>query len=247
MAIVRQLRRDCPWDREQTHASVAHLLIEEAYEAVDAIDRENWDELKRELGDLLLHVVFHSAIAEQTALFTLTEVIEAETEKLVRRHPHVFGDVEVAGVDDVLSNWEEIKLQEGENKSVLEGIPRHLPSLLRAHRMGDKAAGVGFDFPTPSDAWGKVSEEIREFERMSSSDASRTDREAEFGDLLFALVNYARLTGLNAEDALRETNNKFARRFKYVEESLAASGKSPRDSTLAEMDALWDEAKAAGE
>ena len=156
VAIVRQLRRDCPWDREQTHDSVKHLLIEEAYETVEAIDEQNWDELRKELGDLLLHVVFHSVIAEQEGRFTLQDVIQAETDKLVRRHPHVFGETSVDGVADVLSNWERIKLTEGEKRSALQGVPGNLPALLRAQRIQEKAAGVGFDFPEESGAWQKA-------------------------------------------------------------------------------------------
>ena len=243
VAIVRQLRRDCPWDREQTHESVRHLLIEEAYEAVDAIDRGDWSELRSELGDLLLHVVFHSVIAEQSDRFRLREVIEAETEKLIRRHPHVFGHVAVSGVDEVLSNWEQIKMEEGEKRSVLDGIPANLPALLRAHRMGEKAAGVGFDFPTPADAWEKVREEMVEFERVVGSGAPEQVREAEFGDLLFSLVNYARLTGHNAENALRRTNDKFSYRFRYIENELSETGRTTLDANLEEMDALWEAAK----
>ncbi len=243
VAIVRQLRRDCPWDREQTHDSVKHLLIEEAYETVDAIDAGDWDELKRELGDLLLHVVFHSVIAEKDDRFSLEDVIHAETDKLVRRHPHVFGDVDVENVDEVLSNWEQIKLSEGKRKTVLGGIPPHLPALLRAHRMQEKAAGVGFDFPTPADAWEKVREEVEEFERLCGSDASATERDREFGDLLFSLVNYARLTGLNAENALRHTINKFSDRFRYIESELEGKGSSVSEANLEEMDALWEAAK----
>ncbi len=243
VSIVRQLRRDCPWDREQTHESVSHLLIEEAYEALEAIDRQDWDEFRRELGDLLLHVVFHAVIAEQNGRFTLRDVIDAETDKLVRRHPHVFGDVEVENVDEVLSNWEQIKMGEGKKESVLDGIPAHLPSLLRAHRMGEKAAGVGFDFPSPADAWEKVREEVEEFERMNTSGGSNEDREAEFGDLLFSLVNYARLSDLNAENALRRTNDKFSQRFRFVEKELSGVGSSTVEADLSEMDALWERAK----
>ena len=243
VAIIRQLRRDCPWDREQTHDSVKHLLIEEAYETVDAIDSGDWDELKRELGDLLLHVVFHSVIAEKDDRFKLVDVIRAETDKLVRRHPHVFGDVDVEDVDEVLSNWEQIKLSEGTRRSVIEGIPPHLPALLRAHRMQEKAAGVGFDFPTPADAWEKVREEVEEFERLDTSGADSAQRDHEFGDLLFSLVNYGRLTGLNAENALRHTINKFAGRFRFIETELEARGSSVAEAALDEMDALWEDAK----
>lgn len=243
VAIVKQLRRDCPWDREQTHDSVKHLLIEEAYETVEAIDEQDWDELKKELGDLLLHVVFHSVIAEQDGRFTLQDVIEAETEKLVRRHPHVFGDVTVGGVDEVLANWEQIKMKEEQKKSALEGVPGRLPALLRAFRVQEKAAGVGFDFPERDGAWEKVEEEIREYQTLAESGASAQEKEAEFGDLLFALVNYARFTGVNPENALRRTNEKFGRRFRHIERRLAEHGQSMADVDLAEMDRYWDEAK----
>ena len=241
VAIVRQLRRDCPWDREQTHESVKHLLIEEAYETVEAIDEQDWDELKKELGDLFLHVVFHSVMAEQDERFTLREVLKKETEKLVRRHPHVFGDVSVDSVGEVLQNWEQIKLTEGPRRSTLGGVPRHLPALLRAYRIQEKAAGVGFDFPDRHEAWGKVEEEIREFHELAESGSS--EKEHEFGDLLFALVNYARFVGVNPENALTRTNDKFARRFRHIEERLEQSGRSVADADLQEMDRYWDEAK----
>ena len=243
VAIVKQLRRDCPWDREQTHDSVKHLLIEEAYETVEAIDEQDWDELKKELGDLLLHVVFHSVIAEQDGRFTLKDVIEAETEKLVRRHPHVFGDVTVDGVDEVLANWEQIKMKQEQKTSALEGVPGRLPALLRAFRMQEKAAGVGFDFPEQDGAWEKVEEEIHEYRTLAESGAAAQEKEAEFGDLLFALVNYARFTGVNPENALRRTNEKFGRRFRHIERRLAEQGQSMADVDLAEMDRYWDEAK----
>ena len=243
VAIVKQLRRDCPWDREQTHDSVKHLLIEEAYETVEAIDAQDWDELKRELGDLLLHVIFHSVIAEKDGRFTLGDVIEAETEKLVRRHPHVFGEVTVDGVDEVLTNWEQIKMTEGKKTSVLEGVPGRLPALLRAYRVQEKAAGVGFDFPERDGAWEKVEEEIREYRSLVEAGASADEKEEEFGDMLFALVNYARFTGVNPENALRRTNEKFGRRFRYIERRLAERSQSMTDVDLAEMDRYWDEAK----
>jgi len=247
VAVVKQLRRDCPWDREQTHDSVKHLLIEEAYETVEAIDAQAWDELKRELGDLLLHVVFHSVIAEQDGRFTLKDVIEAETDKLVHRHPHVFGDVIVEGVEEVLTNWEQIKLKEGRKKSVLAGVPAQLPALLWAFRAQEKVAGVGFDFPEREGAWAKVEEEIREYREQITDGAPEEAREAEFGDLLFALVNYARLAGVNPENALRRTNAKFKRRFHHIERRLAEQGHTPADVDLAEMDKYWDEAKLLDE
>ncbi len=245
VAIIRQLRRDCPWDREQTHESVKHLLIEEAYETVEAIDVEDWDELKKELGDLLLHVVFHSVMAQERGSFTLKEVIDAETDKLVRRHPHVFGEMDVEGVGEVLANWEQIKMKEGGKKSALDGVPRSLPALLRAQRVQEKAAGVGFDFPAAEGAWEKVEEELREF-RATLREGSEKEREAEFGDLLFAMVNYARFVDVTPENALSRTNDKFSHRFQYIEASLRAKGIAMNEATLEEMDALWDEAKAQG-
>ena len=240
VAVVRRLRRECPWDREQTHASVKHLLIEEAYEAVEAIDVEDYEELKRELGDLLLHVVFHGVMAEEGGRFDLAGLIEAETNKLVRRHPHVFSDVSVGGVGDVLTNWERIKQVEGRRTSVLEGVPKDLPALLSAFRMQEKAAGVGFDFAAETDVWAKVEEEIREFREEKPG---TTDREGEFGDLLFSLVNWARCTHINPENALRRSNSKFRRRFRHVEERLAELGRKWEDADLAEMDRYWEEAK----
>lgn len=247
VAIVKQLRRDCPWDREQTHASIKHLLIEEAYEVVEAIDEEDWDALKKELGDLLMHVLFHSNIAEERGTFTLKDIIEAETDKMVRRHPHVFGDAAADDAKSVEANWEQIKMQErdGEDEpaSVLDGVPDHLPALLRAYRMQEKAAGVGFDFPERDGAWAKVEEEINEFCEVAESETDDDAKEAEFGDVLFALVNYARRVGLNPENALRRTNATFVRRFQHIERRLAESDQTIADVELAEADALWEEAK----
>ncbi len=251
VAVVRRLRRDCPWDREQTHESVKHLLIEEAYEALDAIDAADWPELGGELGDLLLHVVFHSEIAETTSgAFTLEDVIRRELEKLVRRHPHVFGDTEVSGTGEVLRNWEQIKQQEragqsAERRSVLDGVPRRLPALLRAQRVQEKAAGVGFDFPEAAGAWAKVEEEVRELRALVEQAATAEEREAEFGDVLFALVNYARFSGVTPENALRRTLDTFQRRFRHVEARLAEQSRSFDAADLAELDAYWDEAKRA--
>jgi len=246
VAIVKQLRRDCPWDREQTHESVKHLLIEEAYEVVEAIDRNDWDELAEELGDVFLHVLFHSVIAEEGGRFDLEDVIEAETDKLVRRHPHVFGDDAADDPDEVAASWEEIKQQEkdkDESTSVLDGVPDQLPALLQAYRMQEKAAGVGFDFPDREQAWAKVEEELAEFRETVEKEAEADDREEEFGDLLFALTNYARQAGINPENVLRETNDKFTRRFQHVEERLDEKGSSIEEADLAAADRLWDEAK----
>lgn len=247
VAIVKQLRRDCPWDREQTHESVKHLLIEEAYEVVAAIDERDWAGLPEELGDVFLHVLFHATIAEEEGRFTLAEVIEAETEKLVRRHPHVFGEEAASDPEAVASSWEERKQQEKDGKaaesSVLDGVPLHLPALLRAHRVQEKAAGVGFEFPDREEAWEKVKEELSEF-REAVDEEERTDRrEAEFGDLLFALVNYARYADVNPENALRETVSRFMSRFQHVERYLSEQGTTIDEADLSEMRRLWAEAK----
>jgi MazG family protein len=239
--IVHKLRRECPWDKEQTHSSIRHSLIEETYEVVEAIDQCNLEDLKKELGDLLLHVVFHASIAEQANEFTLEDVIKTITEKLIRRHPHVFGEVEVSNSKQVISNWEKIKMTEGRN-SVMEGVPKELPALLRAHRLQDKASKVGFDWEKKEDAWKKVDEEMNELHRAIES-GKQDDVEAEFGDLLFAMVNYSRFINVNPEIALRQTVEKFITRFQYIEKRLKETGKDIHSSSLEEMDKLWDEAK----
>jgi len=239
--VVRRLRRECPWDREQTHESIRYALIEEAYEVVEAIDGSDLEGLRKELGDLLLHAVFHSSIAEEKGEFTLASVIKEETEKLIRRHPHVFGDVKVSGPQEVKRNWEMLKLAEGRN-SVVEGVPRELPGLLRALRIQDKASKVGFDWEKKEDVWKKVLEEVTELEREAK--IGNHDRiEEEFGDLLFALVNYARFLHVNPEYALRRTVDKFIERFQYIETKLKEQGKEITRTTLEEMDKLWEEAK----
>lgn len=239
--IVRQLRRECPWDREQTHASVRHSLIEETYEVVEAIDKNDLNALKHELGDLLLHVVFHTSIAEQYNEFTLKEVIEDITKKLIRRHPHVFGDFKVENSHEVISNWEKTKLTEG-RESILEGVPKELPALLRAHRLQDKASKVGFDWEKKEDAWRKVEEEMRELHAAIES-CEQDKIETEYGDLLFALVNYSRFINVNPENSLRQTIDKFITRFQYIEQRLKEMGKDIRSTSLEEMDNLWEEAK----
>lgn len=239
--IVRRLRRECPWDREQTHESIRYGLIEEAYEVVEAIDAKAIGELKRELGDLLLHVVFHSSIAEDKGEFTLKALIDDVTEKLIRRHPHVFGDAQVSGPQEVKQNWEKIKLAEGRN-SVVEGVPRELPALIRALRIQDKASKVGFDWEKKEDVWKKVQEEMGELQREVTT-GSHDRIEQEFGDLLFAIVNYARTLHMNPEYALRRTVDKFVERFQYIEHRLREQGKEMSEATLAEMDKLWEEAK----
>ncbi|MBI4811574.1 MAG: nucleoside triphosphate pyrophosphohydrolase [Ignavibacteriales bacterium] len=239
--ITKRLRKECPWDREQTHASIRHSLIEETYEVVEAIDNNDIEELKKELGDLLLHVVFHSNIAEEKDEFTLKEVIEQISAKLVYRHPHVFGETKVDGVDHIIKNWEKLKLSEG-RESVLEGVPKELPALLRAHRLTDKASRVGFDWEKKEDAWKKVEEEMHELHHaIEQGDQEKV--EGEFGDLLFALVNYSRFIRVNPENALRQTVEKFVTRFQYIEKRLKEMGKDIHSSSLEEMDKLWEEAK----
>ena len=243
VAIVRRLRRECPWDVQQTHDSTKHLTIEEAYELVDAIDAGDPADIQKELGDLFLHVLFHAHIAETDGTFDLSDVMRSEMTKLVRRHPHVFGDEVVSGTGEVLRNWEAIKRAEraeaGETEappSALDGVPGTLPALLRAERVQEKAAATGFDFPSADDAWEKVREEAGEVRAAASADAL----EDEIGDLLFAVVNYARLRGVVPETALRRTVDKFSRRFQSVEAHL---GDRMAEAGLGEMDALWDAAK----
>lgn len=239
--IVRRLRRECPWDREQTHQSIRHSLVEEAYEVVEAIDHNNWDELKKELGDLLLHVALHSVMAEEKKTFTMDEVLMASMEKLIRRHPHVFGDTEARGAAEVKQNWEKIKMSEG-RRSLIEGIPKELPALLKAHRLQDKASKVGFDWRKKEDVWKKVEEEITEVKEAERR-AEPERIEEELGDLLFALVNYARFLNVNPEIALRKANSKFSKRIRHIEEELRRQGKRMETSTLEEMDGLWDDFK----
>lgn len=239
--LVSILREKCPWDRKQTHESIKDNLIEEAYEAIEALDNQDFDEFKKELGDLLLHVVFHSKMAQESARFDIGEVIFTLMEKLIRRHPHVFGSTKVDDESQVAENWENIKLKEGK-KSTLDGLPAHLPALIRAQRMQEKAANVGFDWPEWNLAWEKLDEELNEFkEALKSKNAESLSDE--FGDVLFSLVNVSRYFELNAEDSLRKTNAKFEKRFRYIEQKLKEQGKTLKDSTLEEMDVFWEEAK----
>jgi XTP/dITP diphosphohydrolase len=243
--IVKRLRKECPWDREQTNDSIKSNTIEEAYEVVEAIDNKNYEELKKELGDLLLHVVFHTQIAEEDNHFAINDVIDAIQEKLIRRHPHVFGEVQVSDSTEVKKNWEEIKLSEG-RESVLEGVPHNLPALQRAHRLQEKAAKVGFDWEKKEDVWKKVIEEIEEM-HQSENEETKDHLEKEVGDVFFAMVNYARFLGINPEDALRRTNKKFVNRFNYVQKKVKETGKAINESNLEEMDKFWNESKKFAE
>ena len=240
--IMKKLRVECPWDRAQTHDSIKGHTIEEAYEVVEAIDHKDYDELRTELGDLLLHVVFHAEIAEGDGRFAIGDVLQAIIEKLIRRHPHIFGDVVVENANDVKRNWEQIKMDEG-RESVIDGIPDVLPALLKAHRMQDKASKVGFDWPHRDDVWKKVEEEVGEL-RDAIGNQTKDEIEEEFGDLLFSLVNYARFVDVNPEDALRKTIQKFSRRFRHIEKRLKDAGKDIHSSSLEEMDRYWEEAKS---
>ena len=257
--IVRKLRVECPWDREQTNDSIKAATIEEAYEVVESTDNKDYGELKKELGDLLLHVIFHSVIAEEGNNFKLEEVIDSIKEKLIRRHPHVFGDVVVEDSEHVKKNWESIKLKEG-RESVLDGVPEIMPALQRAYRLQEKASKVGFDWNNKEDIWKKVIEEIEEMhlEEVKSQSAytkvpadgkskvkneSNEELENEVGDVFFALVNYARFLKINPENALRRTNYKFIKRFNYIENKLKENGKNINESNLEEMDIYWNESK----
>jgi len=241
VSIMRRLRKECPWDREQTHDSIKAATLEEAYEVVHAIDEKDFPELKKELGDLLLHIAFHSVLAEESGAFTIDDVIDSISAKLIRRHPHVFGNVEVENNNDIMRNWESIKLQEG-RKSVLEGIPSAMPALLRAFRVQEKASKVGFDWQNKKDVWDKVTEELKELEEAETN-KNQSEIEEEFGDLLFSLVNYSRFISVNPENALRNSTKKFEARFKYIEEQLSLQGKSVIEATFEEMDELWNQSK----
>ncbi len=240
--VMHIIRKECPWDREQTHESLKDLMIEEVYEAIEAIDKKDYDDLRKELGDVLLHIVFHAEMGAENGRFDIGDVIYGIQEKLIRRHPHVFATTKVSGTAAVKRNWESIKKQEAGNRSVLQGVPEHLPGLLRAQRMQEKAGAVGFDWKKWPEAWKKLEEELGEF-RETLQDADREEQAKEFGDVIFSLVNVGRLAGLNAEDSLRITNKKFRDRFTYIEQKLAESGKSPEDVSLEEMDRLWEQAK----
>ncbi len=247
IALMAKLRGPdgCPWDRKQTTESLKPFLVEECYEVIDALDDGSPDKIKEELGDLLFQIIFHARIAEEQGHFTMHDVIEANIEKITRRHPHVFGDAKLSTDKEVLSNWEELKKKEKgyeDRKSILEGIPRQLPSLLRAHSIQERAARVGFDWNRLDDALPKLDEEIAEFkEALKKEDAAGI--EEELGDLFFTLVNISRFLGVNPEDALRKTISKFIQRFRYLEEHAADAGRSLNDMTLEEMEQLWQESK----
>ena len=239
--IMDDLREKCPWDKKQTFETLRHLTIEETYELGDAILENNLNEIKKELGDLLLHIVFYAKIGSEKNAFDIADVAHGICDKLVERHPHIYGDVEVADEEEVKQNWEKLKLKEGKT-SVLEGVPKSLPAMVKANRIQDKVAGVGFDWEHPEQVFEKLKEELDELQHeVNENNAERI--EAEFGDVLFSMINYARFLKVDPESALERTNKKFIKRFQYLEEKAKAVNKPLKEMTLAEMDVFWEEAK----
>jgi XTP/dITP diphosphohydrolase len=243
LQIMDDLRAKCPWDKKQTLESLRHLTIEETYELSEAILNNDLPELKKELGDVLLHIIFYAKIASETNHFDIADVLNTLCDKLIVRHPHIYGDVKAETEEQVKENWEQIKLKEG-NKSVLSGVSNGIPSLVKAYRIQEKAAQVGFDWETADQVWGKITEELEEFKIELAKPDNKEKTEKEFGDLLFALVNLARKNGINPDDALEYTNKKFRNRFMYIEEKAQQLNKNMIDMTLDEMDAIWNESKS---
>lgn len=240
LTIMDDLREKCPWDQKQTFESLRHLTIEETYELADAISESNYKEIKNEVGDLFLHLVFYAKLGSEINEFDVTDILNGICEKLIYRHPHIYGDTEVNSEEDVKKNWEKLKLKEGK-KSVLEGVPSSLPSLVKAYRIQEKVKGIGFEWSNKDDVWKKVKEEIDEFEVEVSKQSN--EQESEFGDILFSLINYARFIGINPEDALSKTNKKFINRFQLMENLIIEDDKNIQDMNLEEMDVYWDKAK----
>jgi len=247
LTIMDELREQCPWDMKQTMESLRHLTIEETYELSDAIIENDREEIKKELGDLMLHLVFYARIGSEDSDFDMAGIINSVCEKLIMRHPHIYGDVEVKDEHEVKQNWEKIKLREKGDNSVLGGVPQSLPALVKAMRIQEKARGIGFDWEKKEQVWEKVEEEMNEFRRefnISSDEPIDQERaQDEFGDLIFSLINYARFVGINPEDALERTNKKFVRRFRFLENESHKDGKKLADMTLEEMDIYWEKAK----
>ena len=241
LTIMDELREQCPWDKKQTMESLRHLTIEETYELGDAILEANMTEIKKELGDVLLHIVFYAKIGSETNDFDIADVANEICEKLIHRHPHIYGDLKVQDAKEVAQNWENIKLKEGK-KSVLEGVPSSLPALVKANRIQDKVAGVGFDWEQPEQVWEKLQEELGEL-KEEVMQGNKQGMESEFGDVLFSMINYARFLKVNPENALERTNKKFIKRFQYLEQKAKSAGKTLQEMTLAEMDVYWEEAK----
>jgi XTP/dITP diphosphohydrolase len=248
LTVLHTLREACPWDRKQTMQTLRHLSIEEMYELTDAILEEDMSEIKKEIGDLMMHLVFYARIAEEQKAFDIVDVLNSVCDKLIHRHPHIYADVEVKNEDEVKQNWEKLKLKEGQT-SVLAGVPKSLPALVKAYRIQDKVRGVGFDWEEPQQVWEKVQEELSEFNHEIQQHAlegtSMDKAEAEFGDLLFSMINYARFVGINPETALERTNKKFMKRFQFLEQRTGADGKKLQQMTLEEMDVYWEQAKQA--
>jgi len=242
LTIMDDLRTSCPWDKKQTLESLRYLTIEEVYELSDAILDKDMLEIKKELGDLMLHLVFYSKIASETKDFDIGDVLNSISDKLIYRHPHIYGDAEADDAETVLKNWEKLKLNEG-RESVLEGVPLSLPAMVKAYRIQEKVKGVGFDWERPEQVWEKVEEELNEFQVEAKKEHNKDKTEAEFGDLLFSLINYSRFLNINPEDALERTNKKFITRFKYLEKESKKAGKSIDEMSLKEMDVYWEEAK----
>ncbi len=240
--IMDDLRKDCPWDKEQTFESLRHLTVEETYELSEAIFDKDVDNIKKELGDMMLHIVFYAKIGSETGDFDMADVLNYISGKLIFRHPHIYGDVEVDDAQTVKENWETLKLKEG-RESVLSGVPKSLPPLVKAYRIQEKAKGVGFDWEKPEQVWDKVQEEMKELKAEVDKSESKEKMENELGDLMFSIINYARFIGVNPEDALEKTNRKFIHRFQHLESKAKNLGKSLKDMTLAEMDVFWEEAK----
>lgn len=238
--IMDDLREKCPWDKKQTLESLRHLTIEEVYELSDSILENDQEELKKELGDILLHMVFYAKIGSEKNWFDITDVLNAICEKLIHRHPHIYGDTKVENEEEVKANWEKLKLKEGK-KSVLQGVPKSLPSLVKASRIQEKVRGVGFDWEEDHQVWDKVEEELNEFKE--ASERSHEEATGEFGDLLFSLINFARFKNINPDEALERTNKKFIQRFQYLETESAKDGKKLGEMSLAEMDEYWNKAK----
>jgi XTP/dITP diphosphohydrolase len=239
--IMDELREKCPWDKKQTLESLRHLTIEETYELADAILDDDLQEIKNELGDVLLHIVFYAKIGSEKQAFDIGDVANAISDKLIHRHPHIYGDVIVENEEDVKRNWEQLKLKEGKN-SVLEGVPKSLPAVVKASRIQEKVAGVGFDWEKPEQVWEKVQEELSELnEEIKAGNKENTEKE--FGDVLFSMINYARFIGVNPENALEKTNKKFINRFQYLEKEAKKEGKELSDMSLVEMDVYWEKSK----
>ena len=239
--ILDELREKCPWDRKQTLQSLRHLTLEEVYELSDSLLEENMEEIKKEIGDVFLHLIFYAKIASEKGVFDIADVLNALCEKLIFRHPHIYGDVIAEDEEAVKQNWEKLKLKEG-NQSVLEGVPNGLPPMIKAFRIQDKVKGVGFDFPNPEEAWKKVEEELKEFQAEIEV-GSREKQESELGDVFFSLINYARILGINADTALERTNLKFISRFKKMEHLVKERNLNFSEMSLNEMDNIWEESK----